>query len=87
MRTLELPDEFVERVEALARQRGISAAEFVMGEIVPTLKKESPTVTGRRIDFPLIDSGLPGTLNITPEVIRQVEHEDDMRRSGLLGYE
>lgn len=86
MRTLELPDEFVELAEAEARRRGMSVEDLVVSTVSPTLIHERPE-RGGRVKFPIIDSGLPGTLNMTPEMIRQVEFEDDMRRSGLLGYE
>ena len=77
MRTLSLRDDLIEKAEAEAKRRGMTLEDWAE-------RMFSEALEPRRAKFPIFESKDPGSLDLTPTIIRQVEHEDDMRRSGLL---
>jgi hypothetical protein len=84
--TIDLPDELYREVRIAAVNRGVTLRELVTGAIEKELHgtDEKPRVR-RRVNFPIIQTGPPGSLVITEAVLRQVELEDDLSRSGLRG--
>lgn len=86
MRTVEISDEVFERAEKEALAKGVPVGRLIEGLVEQGIPPE-PKATGHRVKFPLIHSDVPGKLHITKEIIDQVELEDDLRRSGLFGYE
>ena len=84
MRTVEFPDEVLASAERAAAARGISVIEWVeqkaKEEAMPAVLLPNK---GTRIQFPIFHSAAPGQLQITDEMIREVEQEDDLLRSGL----
>lgn len=88
MRTVELPDEVYERAARAASARGLTVVEYLERKVEEDAKpSEASPATGYRAKFPIFESKNPGNLNITKELIDQVELEDDLRHSGLQGYE
>jgi len=81
MRTsIDLPDELLREAKIAAVNRGVTLRELV----TDALDRELHGAPGgsqplKRLDFPLIRSGVPGSLRITPEDIRRVEEADDLR--------
>ena len=78
MRTLNLRDDLIETAVAAAKRQGITLEAWAE-EAFATMLNGTPLVAP-----PVFTSKNPGALNLTSEMIRQVEFEDDMRRSGLL---
>jgi len=67
-----------------AINRGLTFRELVIRALGIELQTPSTlSPNRRRVNFPIIDSGPPGTLKISREDILQAELEDDLRRSGL----
>jgi len=83
MRTsIDLPDELLREAKIAAVNRGVTLREFVTEALDRELHGTPASPKG--LDFPLIRSGVPGSLRITTEDVRRVEEEDDLRGMGRL---
>jgi hypothetical protein len=83
MRTsIDLPDELLREAKIAAVNRGVTLREFVTEALDREL--HGTPASPKRLDFPLIRSGVPGSLRITTEDVRRVEEEDDLRGMGRL---
>ena len=58
------------------------AKDATIKDVLEHELKGNPARSERRLVFPLIRIGVPGSLRITPGDIRRVEEEDDLRRTG-----
>jgi len=72
------------RVAARSKNRGGERGVTLRELVTDALDRELHGAPGgsqplKRLDFPLIRSGVPGSLRITPEDIRRVEEADDLR--------
>ena len=85
MRTsLDLPDELLREAKIAAIERGVTLRQLLTDALKRELREDAgKPQTRRRVDFPIIRSGVPGHLRITPDDIRRVEEEDDLRRGGF----
>ena len=86
MRTsIDLPDELLREAKIAAVNRGVTLRELVTDALHHELHgTTAPSQPLRTLDFPLIRSGVPGSLRITAEDIRRLEEEDDLRVMGQL---
>ncbi len=83
MRTVELSDEVFELATRAAEARGLTVVEYVGRRIAEDAPAEKPSVaSGKRLDFPLIRSERPGTLDVTKEMINDIELDDYLGRNG-----
>lgn len=86
MRTsIDLPDELLREAKIAAVNRGVTLREIVTEALDHELHGTPAQPQAlKTLDFPLIRSGVPGSLRITAEDIRCVEEEDDLRGMGRL---
>ncbi len=75
MRTsLDLPDDLLSEAKIAAIHRGVTLRELVTVALEHELSRApTPLPVPRRLEFPLIRSGVPGSLQITSEDVRRVE--------------
>ena len=85
MRTsLDLPDELLRAAKIAAVKRGVTLRELFSEALRQELgRSETPEPPPRHVKFPIIPPFGQGTLRITPEMIRDTELDDDLRRSGI----
>jgi hypothetical protein len=63
--TIELPESVYRQSEQIARMKGFSVEQFVVQALERVLEAEPPSPGGSKpIDFPLISSSHPGTLDL-----------------------
>ena len=62
--TIDLPDELIREVKAVAARRGTSLKNVVRAALEEELRK-TERKAGRRVKFPLLSSHEPGALNLT----------------------
>jgi hypothetical protein len=63
--TIELPESVYRQSQKIARLRGFSVEQFLIETLERALQAEPPSAgESRRIDFPLIFSSHPGTLDL-----------------------
>jgi hypothetical protein len=64
--TVELPDAIYRRAEQAAQARGLSVDEIISGALERELGEPVlPSLTGKRVEFPLIRSKNPGTVDLS----------------------
>ena len=61
--TIDLPDPLFRKLKAAASQRGISL-ELLVRKAVEVELRKMPTKAARRLNFPILASKQPGTLNL-----------------------
>jgi len=83
--SIDLPDELLREAKIAAVNRGVTLRELVTNALDHELHG-TPALSQplKRLDFPLIRSGVPGSLRITAEDIPRLEEEDDLRAMGRL---
>ena len=77
--TLEIPDELFREAKAKAALEGIKLKDLVAESLrmrLPATPQAAPE-TRRRVQFPLVRSKHPGSLNLTGEMIAEIEAELD----------
>ena len=62
--TIDLPDELIREVKALAARRGASLKTVIRAALEEEVRK-TERKAGRRVKFPLLSSLQPGSLNLT----------------------
>ena len=62
--TIDLPDELMHEVKAVAARRGSSLKTVIRAAVEEEVRREERK-TGRRVKFPLLSSREPGSLNLT----------------------
>lgn len=80
---LDLPVDLLARARSEAERRGSILEEFIGRALRRELERPCASAAGARTRFPIFQSRNPGGLRVSDEDIRQAEHEDDLRRSGL----
>jgi plasmid stability protein len=62
--TVDLPDELIREVKAIAARRGTSLKTVMRAALEDEVRK-TERKAGRRVKFPLLPSRSPGRLNLT----------------------
>ena len=62
--TIDLPDELIREVKAVAARRGTSLKTVIRAAVEEEVRKMERKA-GRRVKFPLLSSHEPGSLNLT----------------------
>jgi len=62
--TIDLPDELIREVKALAARRGASLKTVIRAALEEEVRK-TERKAGRRVKFPLLSSREPGSLRLT----------------------
>jgi hypothetical protein len=62
--TIDLPDELIREVKAIAARRGTSLKTVMRAALEEEIRK-TERKAGRRVKFPLLSSRAPGSLNLT----------------------
>ena len=62
--TIDLPDPLFRELKAVAARRGTSVKTVINAAVDVEIRKEQ-IKTARRVEFPLLRSSEPGTLNLT----------------------
>jgi hypothetical protein len=62
--TIDLPDELIREVKAIAARRGTSLKTVIRAALEEEVRK-TERKAGRRVKFPLLSSREPGSLNLT----------------------
>jgi hypothetical protein len=79
--TLEIDDEIFRRVKAKAALEGIRLRDFVNQALRMRLTQGPPSQERtRRLRFPLIECGPPGTLQIPEDIAHRTETAEDQER-------
>lgn len=74
--TLDLPDALARRAKLAAASRGVTLKALMMEALSREL--DGPVVrTGTKLEFPLIKSRQPGSLNLTPEALHEILARED----------
>ena len=86
MRTsIDLPDELLREAKIAAVNRGVTLRELVTDALERELHgSREPSQAPKRLDFPLIRSGIPGSLRILSDDIRRMDEEEDLRGMGKV---
>lgn len=84
-KSIDLPDELLKEAKFSAVNRGVTLRELVTDALEHELHgKPGLSQPLKRLDFPLIRSGVAGSLRIPAEDIRCLEEEDDLRGVGPI---
>ncbi|HME07644.1 MAG TPA: ribbon-helix-helix protein, CopG family [Bryobacteraceae bacterium] len=62
--TIDLPDDLIREVKAVAARRGTSLKTVIRAALEEEIRK-TERKAGRRVKFPLLASDQPGSLNLT----------------------
>ncbi len=62
--TIDLPDDLIREVKAIAARRGASLKTVIRIALEEEIRK-AERKAGRRVKFPLLKSHEPGSLNLT----------------------
>jgi hypothetical protein len=62
--TIDLPDELIREVKALAARRGASLKTVIRAALEEEVRK-TERKAGRRVKFPLLPSHQPGSLHLS----------------------
>lgn len=82
--TIDLPDDILRKAKIAAVERGTTLRELVSHALARDLGlKEASPKPERRVQFPLMKSKSPRSLNLTNADIQRIEDEDEERRLGL----
>lgn len=60
-----MPDETFRRLKAAAAERGLTLKVVLRVAVENELRRMSPPAPEHRLEFPLLDSEAPGSLNLT----------------------
>lgn len=82
--TLDLSDDLLRQAKITAIRKGMTLRELVSQALTKELAFHAQAEKPIRVDFPLLRSSSPDRQIITTEMVKQVEEDDDLRRSGLL---
>ncbi len=77
--TVELPDSLLRQAKEKALAQGITLKEVVIQALRKDLEAGDPSSL-RLVEFPLIQTGMPGTVRITNADIEALEIDDDAGR-------
>ena len=69
--TIDLPDELIREVKAIAARRGASLKTVIRAAVEEEVRK-TERKAGRRVKFPLLSSHEPGSLNLTNADIEEL---------------
>ncbi len=78
--TIEIPDELYREAKIAAATRGTKVKDLVAEGLRLVLRGEGARPARKRIRFPLIKSGAPGTLKIPDDAATQQEALEDRSR-------
>jgi hypothetical protein len=78
--TIDIPDELYREAKIAAAIRGTKVKELVAEGLRLVLHGEGSRRNRKRLKFPLIDAGEPGTLNIPDDAMAQLESLEDLSR-------
>lgn len=75
--TIDLPDPLFRKAKALSSLRGQSLKTFVTGAIRHELESSSLRLETRRVQFPIVRSKRPGSINVTADRIARILEKED----------
>jgi hypothetical protein len=79
--TVEIPDDLYREAKIAAAMRGTKVKDLVAEGLRLVLRGEVNRPRRKRLKFPLIDAGEPGTLNIPDDAAAQLELMEDRIRN------
>ena len=78
--TIDIPDELYHEAKVAAAMRGTKVKDLVAEGLRLVLRGEGARHARKRIKFPLIESGEPGTLNAPDDAATKLEAMEDRTR-------
>lgn len=85
---LAVDDGLVKRAEIVAQIQGIPTTdlidEILMRGLDSLESSSQPKKSDKHVPFPIFTSKEPGVLHLTPEAIKRMDEEDDLRTVGLM---
>ncbi len=81
--TIEIPDELYREAKIAAATQGVKIKDMVAEGLRMVLHAENAPVQRKRIKFPLIACGAPGTLQIPDDAAAQLDALEDLERHAL----
>ena len=79
--TVEIPDALLRQAKLVAVEQRTTLKDLIAKGLDAILNKQLKP-NGKRLEFPLYKGKNPGSLNLTNEMIRQLEEEEDMEKCG-----
>jgi hypothetical protein len=78
--TIEIPDDLYREAKIAAATRGTKIKDLVAEGLRLVLKGEGAKPVHKRLKFPLVESGKPGTLKIPDDAATRLESSEDKSR-------
>jgi len=79
--TVEIPDALLQQAKLAAVEQRTTLKELITKGLDAILNKQ-PKPEGKRLEFPLYKGKNPGSLNLTDDMIRKLEEEEDWETCG-----
>jgi hypothetical protein len=79
--TIDIPDDLYREAKIAAAMRGTKVKDLVAEGLMLVLHNPEKRPVRKRLKFPLIDTGEPGTLNMPDDAAAQLEALEDRSRN------
>ena len=81
--TIEIPDELYRETKIVAAMRGEKIKDLVAEGLRLVLRSESVRKPRKRVKFPTLDTGKPGSLDIPDDVAARLDLMEDIARDAI----
>lgn len=83
--TVEIPNDLYRETKVTAAMRGVKVKDLVAEGLRLVLRGERAQNTGRRLKFPLVDTGQTGSQSIPDDAAAHLEKIEDLERHAVSG--
>lgn len=75
--TIDLPDDLFRTAKAVSSLKGITLKTLITRAIEHEIESATVRLHSRRIEFPIVPSRRPGSVQVTPALIAELLEEED----------